>query len=142
MIGHNRGDTSGADVEQLIADVERSTPDAVKRERAHTRHSIRAKVTVEPASMSARGSERIEGVTGDLSSGGTQLLTSKPLRIADLYLVTFDCEQVDVPPTYALCVRARLVRSDAFESGLKFLTHVDINTPKGSTGADPPATII
>jgi len=114
------------DIDGLVRDMEQSTAEAVQQARAHVRHSLRARVVIEPASMSHRGPTGIDGVTGDVSSGGAQVLTTTPLRINDVYLVTFDRNVIDVPPAYAVCVRARIVRSDAFEAGLRFLAPIEL----------------
>lgn len=115
---------------EILSELEQSTPDAVKRLRAHARLTIHAKVIVEPANQSERGSWRIQGVSGDLSPGGTQILVPAPLRVGDLYLLTFDRGVLDVPPTFARCLRARLVREDAFEAGLKFFEAIRLPQPE------------
>jgi PilZ domain len=117
------------DAEELISEIEQNTPDAVKSERVHARHSVRAKVTVDPASMSHRRDSAIDGITGDVSAGGALILTNRPLCVNDVYLVSFDQLLLDIPPVYALCLRVRMVRSDAFEAGLKFIAPIRLPTP-------------
>jgi c-di-GMP-binding flagellar brake protein YcgR len=112
---------SPPETDALIDELAQGTPDAIKKLRHHTRLSIRVKVIVEPASLSHRDGVRLQGVTGDISAGGTQILLARPLRIGDLYQVSFDREQLDLPSVFALCLRGRLVRPDAFEAGLRFL---------------------
>ncbi|MCA9299987.1 MAG: PilZ domain-containing protein, partial [Phycisphaerales bacterium] len=101
--------------------------------------SVRVKIVVEPASMSHRQGVRLQGVTGDISAGGSQILLPRPLQIGDVYLVSFDRTQLDIPPVYALCVRGRLVKSDAFEAGLRFLEPV---TLPGTTNGDGGGAIV
>lgn len=112
---------------EMVRELEQSTPEAVKRQRSNVRVPMRAKVIVEAASLSERTGTRQQGVTGDMSSGGAMILTPRPLRIGDVYLLSFDRAQVDLPPAYMLCVRARMVREDAFEAGVKFLSPVDLS---------------
>ncbi len=127
------------DANELIKELEQSTPESVKNLRAHARISVRVQVTVQPASLSERDGVRLQGVTGDVSSGGTQILLARPLRIGDLYQLTFDRAELDIPPAFAICLRARMVRSDAFEAGLKFLSPVELPSASPST---PVASVI
>lgn len=122
----NEKQLSGLDADsmEILRELEQSTPEAVKRLRAHARLTIRARVIVEPANMSDRGNWRIQGVTGDLSAGGTQILVPRPLHVGDIYLLSFDRKVVDVAPVFARCLRSRLVREDAFEAGLKFFAQI------------------
>lgn len=129
MLSHEPTDTQATATDELVRDIEANTPDAVKAARAHARFSVRTQAIVEEASMSARTGARLQGVTGDISAGGAQILTARPLRINDVYLITFDRSSIDIPPAYALCVRARMVRTDAFEAGMKFLSPVSLPAP-------------
>lgn len=117
---------SDRDTEGLIEELAKSSNDAVKKLRTHTRQSMRVKVIVEPASLSARNGLRFQGVTGDISSGGTQILLARPLSIGDLYQVAFDREELDLPPVFAICLRGRMVRPDAYEAGLRFLEQLTL----------------
>lgn len=114
------------DTDALIDELAQSTPDAVRQMRHHTRLSIRVKVFVEPASLSHRDGVRLQGVTGDLSAGGTQILVPCPLLIGDLYQIWFDRSELDLPAVFALCLRGRTIRPDAYEAGLRFLEPVTL----------------
>ena len=120
---------------EILDEMKRSTPEAVESMRAHGRLSVRANVIVDPGNQSDRGSWRVQGVTGDVSAGGAQILTPAPLRIGDIYLISFDRSKIDVPPVFARCLRARLVREDAFEAGLKFLQPIELPTLAEGAGA-------
>lgn len=126
----NRNDAQDVDKrrDEMIAEIEQNTSDAVKRERAHARFSVRARVTAEPGSMSHRNGQAIDGVTGDVSAGGALILTSRPLFVNDVYLLCFDQAALPIPPVHALCLRVRMIRPDAFEVGLKFFSPIE--TPK------------
>lgn len=121
------------EAESLIDELAASTPEAVQKMRASTRLSIRAKVTIEPASLSHRDGRKLQGVTGDISTGGTQILLPKPLQIGDVYQIEFDRELIELPPIYAICLRGRQVRPDAFEAGLRFLEPVTLPTQGDQT---------
>ena len=110
----------------LIEELARSSNDAVKQLRGHTRRSFRVKVYVEPASLSARSGQRFQGVTGDISQGGSQILLARPLAIGDIYQISFDREELDIPPVFAICLRGRMVRPDAYEAGLRFLEQITL----------------
>ena len=106
---------------ELIDELSKNTADAVKQMRETTRLEVRIKVFVEPGNISAHQGVRFQGITGNISAGGTQILLARPLQIGDIYQVSFDRSELDHPPVYALCLRGRMVRKDAYEAGLKFL---------------------
>ena len=118
----------------LLVELEQSTPDAVKKSRAHTRITIRAKVAAQPADMSRRLSLKIQGVTGDVSAGGCQLLFPMPLNVGDIYWFTFDRTVLDIAPTFGRCMRCRIVKDDAYETGIAFFNPVEL--PKSLTTVD------
>ncbi len=122
----DRDQDISSDSIELLHELERSTRDAMNEQRVHSRIRIRAKVVVDPGNMSARDGRRFVGVTGDISTSGCQLLLAEPLRVGDFYRIEFDRETVDFAPVYARCVRARLVREDAFEAAMIFNQPADL----------------
>ena len=141
MIDRPARDTEprSADDEQILRELEQSTSQAIEAMRSSTRLAMRVPVIVEPGNASERGTRRLQGVTGDISSGGAQILLPLPIGVGDLFLVSFDRKTLDVAPVLARCVRARLVREDAFEAGLKFLTPIDLGHV---AGGDAPRSVI
>jgi hypothetical protein len=131
-----QGNGSGDSLE-LLAELERSTPDAVKKARAHTRLEVRCKVFAQPGDMSRRLDMKLQGVTGDISKGGCQALFPLPLHVGDIFSLSFDRSVLDIPPVLARCMRCRMIRDDAFETGLSFFVHVDLPTQL-SVGAEAP----
>jgi c-di-GMP-binding flagellar brake protein YcgR len=131
---------SDAQTEALIDELAKSSNDAIKQLRTHTRLSVRAKVYVEAASLSQRTGVRLQGVTGDISAGGTQILLARPLAIGDLYQISFDRKELDIPPVYAVCLRGRMVRPDAYEAGLRFLEPITL--PSASAKESDPGLIV
>lgn len=121
---------------ELIAELAANTGEAARSARRSTRLVIQAKVAVEKGSLSERTSAPLRGITGDISSGGTQLLLPRPLQIGDVYLLSFDRAEVDIAPVFALCLRGRQVRSDAFEAGLRFLEPVELPSENGAPNHD------
>ena len=111
---------------EAIAEIEENTPQHVKKMRTHARISVRAKVLAQPGSSSRRNEFQTSGVLGDISRGGCLILFSAPLRVGDIYRLTFDRKMLDLEPMFARCLRCRLVREDAFESGFSFFHPVDL----------------
>lgn len=136
MISGERPGADGSETLDLLADLERSTPDAVKRARAHTRIEVRCKVIAQHGDSSRRLDLKLQGVTGDVSRGGCQALFPVPLGVGDVYLISFDRGVLDISPTMARCMRCRMVREDAYETGLSFFTKVDL--PEEAPAPDEP----
>ena len=111
---------------EALSELERNTPDAVKQQRAHERVSIRCKVVAEPGNASDRLSMKVQGLTGDLSTGGCQVLFPVPVGVGDLYRLSFDRSMVDTAPIYVRCMRCRVVRDDAYEVGFLFFQPMDL----------------
>jgi len=137
---HNPASNGQADPEsfELLRELEQNTPDSVKKMRSHTRLSIRVKVVVQPGNASDRLTLKVQGVTGDLSAGGCQMLLPVPLGVGDVYWLAFDQATLPVPPLMARCMRCRLIREDAFECGFAFFKPVDIPRSMGARDGDRP----
>lgn len=114
------------DLINVLDEMERSTSDSLRAQRASTRHIIHSKVAVRPANISDRSSWTRDGTSSDISSNGSKVLLSRPIMVGDMFFLTFESECVHVPPVYARCMRCRLLNEEAFEVGFKFLTPVEI----------------
>lgn len=110
----------------VLSELEKNTPDEIRRQRAHFRLSIRARVTISSGNASEMLKFRVQCVTGDLSNGGCRILSPVPLRVGDVYRLDFDREQLPLPLTFARCLRCSLVREDAFECGFTFFAPVTL----------------
>jgi len=121
--GDNRGDPA-----DLLAELQQNTSDAVLRTRAHERIRVRASVVVQPGNASDQQRFKAQGVTGDISSGGCQILSPLPMVPGDFYRLSFDRQVVDLGLTFARCLRCKLIREDAFEVGFAFFTALDLTT--------------
>ncbi len=115
-----------ADTLAAMAELERNTPDQVKQLRSDTRISVRAKVTARPANSSGRNSFQCDGVLGDISRGGCLVLFPTPLRVGDIYRLSFDRKVLNLNAIFARCLRCRLIREDAFEAGFSFFQSIDL----------------
>ena len=114
------------DVLASLADWERNKCDAVKRARASTRIRIRSKVIAQPGNSGDRLKFKIQGVTGDISAGGCQILFPIPLRVGDIYRLTFDKTELNLDSVFARCLRCHLIREDAYKTGLEFFERIDV----------------
>jgi hypothetical protein len=56
-----------------------------------------------------------------------------PLLVGDVYRLQFERNTLDLPLTFARCVRCRLVREDAFEVGFAFFSAICL--PEEAVGA-------
>ena len=110
----------------MLQELERNTPDEIRRQRTSFRISIKAKVTLQPGNASELLKYRVQGVTGDLSEGGCRVLFPVPVIVGDIFRLEFDRDTVDLPLTFARCVRCLLLREDAFESGFMFFTPISL----------------
>jgi c-di-GMP-binding flagellar brake protein YcgR len=123
-------DTGGAiksdDAFDLLQDLEKNTSEEIRRQRAHFRLAIKASVTLQSGNASELLSMKVKGVTGDISAGGTSILFPIAPRVGDIYRLEFDREALDLPLTFARCVRCRLVREDAFEAGFSFFSPITL----------------
>lgn len=108
----------------LLAELERNTPDEIRRQRANFRIAIKARVILRPGNSSDFRRVKLQGVTGDLSAGGCGLLLPVPVTPGDIYRIEFDRKALDLPLTFARCVRCLLLREDAFEAGFRFFKSI------------------
>jgi len=110
----------------VLRDLERNTPAEIRRQRAHFRLAMKAGVVLQPGNASEMMKLRVQGVMGDISEGGCSVLFPIPIRVGDVYRLQFDRKTLDLPLTFARCVRCRLVREDAFEGGFAFFASITL----------------
>lgn len=112
--------------QSMLAELANNTNDGIRKQRAHFRLDIKARVILRPGNSSDLGQFKIQGVTGDISEGGCRLLLPAPCRVGDIYRVEFDRKMLDIPLTFTRCVRCALLREDAFEAGFRFFTPISL----------------
>ncbi len=115
------------DALESLADLERSKSDVVKRARTSTRIRVKSKVIAQPGNSRDRRRFKVQGITGDISSGGCQVLFPAPLHVGDIYWLTFDKSDVELDSVFGRCLRCRLIREDAYEAGFKFFQPIDVS---------------
>jgi hypothetical protein len=116
----------GGEAFGLLRDLERNTPAEIRRQRAHFRLAIKAAVILQPGNAGELTKLKVQGVTGDVSEGGCSGLFPVPIRVGDVFRLQFDRKLLDLPLTFARCVRCRLVREDAFEAGFAFFSPISL----------------
>lgn len=124
--GHS-GRSDDPDTVELLVELERNVPEAIKAQRSSTRVTVKARVEAFPASIRDRDETGIVGVTGDLSTGGCQIIFSRPVCPGDVVYLVFDREALDLAPVMARCMRSRLINDSAFETGFAFFSSLDIS---------------
>jgi len=115
------------DALEALADLERNKSSEIKEARTSSRIRIKSKVIVQPGNSGERNKIKIQGVTGDISAGGCQILFPVPLQVGDIYWLTFDRNDLQIDSMFVRCLRVRLIREDAFEAGFKFFSTIDLS---------------
>ena len=115
---------------ELLSELEQQTPAEIRRQRSTHRVAVRAHVLIQPGNASELLKLKVKAILGDISAGGCRVVSPLPLRVGDVYRLLFEREDLDLPVTFARCLRCRLVREDVFETGFQFFSPVDL------TGAD------
>ncbi len=116
--------SDGPDLEYL-KELEQQSSELV-RQRVHARKDAKVKVVLQPGNSSELLTLKIQGVTGDISEGGCRAMFPLPLKVGDIYRLKFDHSQVEIPLVFARCVRCRLVRETAFETGFSFFQPITL----------------
>lgn len=118
---------------ELLQELERNTPEEIRRRRAHFRLAIKSKVVISPGNASDATRFRWQGVTGDVSQGGCKALFPMPIAVGDVFRLDFREEPLGLSIIFARCIRCREVREDAYEAGFRFFTPIAL--PESNTNA-------
>ncbi len=117
---------------EFFEELERNTPDEIRARRDHFRIMVKAGASMRSANTSELRDFKVKGVTGDISESGCGLLLPLPAKVGDVYRLEFERAKIDLPTTFARCVRAYLVREDAFECGFRFFSTISLPNNLGS----------
>ncbi len=128
------GGVSADDAFNMLQELEQNTPEEIRRQRSHFRVILKAKVILLPGNASETLKFKVQGVTGDLSEGGCKALVPVPLAVGDIYRLQFDRATLDLPLTFARCIRCALLRENSFEVGFRFFTPITL--PRNVRPAD------
>jgi hypothetical protein len=130
MVGTSlKQDGTSIDAVLAVSAIEASTADAISTQRKHRRFDFRAKVIVHPANVVDRGDTKWLGECHDISRGGCRVLSIRPLELGSVYWIQFDSGTVKLDPVFARCVRGHLMRENAFDFGMSFLTPIELPEP-------------
>ncbi len=111
---------------ELLRGLDPAQRHEIAQARAHARVEIRLPVRARPGNASDSSGEVVAGLTVDLSRGGCRIVAVRPLRVGDVYRIEFDAPELDLPLTFARCLRCRLLREDAFEAGFAFFGELEL----------------
>lgn len=108
----------------MLQDLERQTPDEIRRQRSSDRIEIKAALVIKSGDSSRSREPAVHAVTGDISARGCRMLSPVPIGVGDVFRLEFDRASIDLPIIFARCLRCRLVREDAFELGFEFFSPI------------------
>ena len=128
MVGESLTQSSTSiDAIEAVQSIESSNADAIAAQRKHRRIDIRLRVVIQPGNSSDREKMQCLGECHDISKGGCRLLTPQPLEVGSIYWIQFEpSKKNQVDPVFARCVRGQLLRENAFEFGMCFLTPIEL----------------
>ena len=110
----------------LLQDIERQTTAEIRNQRAHERVCVKTKVFLQSGNSSELLSFKVQGITGDISQGGCQVMCPVPIRVGDVYRLQFCGGELNVSLVFARCMRCKLIREDAYEAGFSFFNPIEI----------------
>ena len=115
----------------LMRELEQNRSDDIRKQRAHFRIAIKARITLQSGNASELLNYKVQGTTGDMSEGGLGAIFPIAPRVGDVYRLGFNPEDIELPLTFARCVRCRLVQEGAYDSGFSFFSPIAL--PAGAT---------
>ena len=140
LLQHDSLPTSASDepeeLLEALVDLERNTSDAIIKSRSTARLRMKSKVIAQPGNSGDRAKLKMQGILGDISAGGCQILFPVPARVGDIYWLKYDKSEINVNEMFARCLRCRMIREDAYEAGFKFFEPVDLSCVITSRKAD------
>lgn len=122
-----------------LGDLEQNTDHAILAKRSSERLTLRTPIELRPGNASQRFDFKIQGVTADVSSGGTQALLKQPILAGDYFLMRFNDHADALGDVLVRCMRCRLVQEEVFEVGLQFEHDIDTSALLPRHAARPAA---
>ena len=114
------------DALEALGDLEQNTSEAIVAQRSSKRIDIHSEVMIRPGNSSNRSQFVIQGMTADISNGGTKVFLPCPVTPGDIYWLKFADDQVQIGSMLARCRRCIMINEDAFEVGLRFFNDIDL----------------
>lgn len=126
LFGDSSTKANVSEAYNMLEELESNTSDELLRKRTHFRIRIKSTVILLPGNASDHLKFKLQGTTGDLSQGGCQALFPMPVTAGDVYRLVFDRQTLDLPMTFAQCMRCQQLRDNAFEAGFRFFAPVTL----------------
>ena len=124
-----QGATSPEGLLSAIEDLATNTKQAVESSRrGNDRMELNSPAQLVPGNVSGRDGRTYDGNCRDISNRGCRLILTQPLVVGDIYLMEVENEELGLDPSFGRCVRCHMIREDAFEVGLNFLSPVSFET--------------
>lgn len=93
---------------------------------------VPAGIAVRPANSAERCANTMAGSCREVRSTSVVAVLSQPVAVGSFFQLSFDTEQLDLPPTFGRCDRCSLLAEDEFEVRFHFLQPIVLPT-SGST---------
>ena len=124
MVFDSNKDLSTEESFKVLEELELNQPKDVMEVRCVDEVEVKSTIWVEPGNASDRDGHKLVGMSSRIGKMNVTTVFSRPLRVGDVYRITFDKEALDLEPCYGLCRRCRFVNADTFESMLTFFAPV------------------
>ncbi|MHC4077298.1 MAG: hypothetical protein ACYST0_02520 [Planctomycetota bacterium] len=128
MIFENHEEMTSEESFKVLEELELNQPKDVVEARRVDEVEIKVTVWVEPGNSSERSGQKLAGTSSRVSRMSVTTVFPQPLKVGDIYRVTFDRDSLDLSPCYALCTTCHFVNEDAFKSTLNFFAPVEIKS--------------
>jgi len=110
----------------ILQDIEKQSGEKHQQQRVYERFAVKAKAILQPGNSSEFLSFKMQGIIGNISTGGCHAMFPVPIQVGDIYRLHFDKEQLNLPISFVRCLRCRLISEDAFEAGFIFFRPITL----------------
>jgi len=110
----------------ILQDIERTTNETIKNRRQSERIVLKTKVILQPGNSSELLTQKIQGITKDISTYGCGAMFPIPLMVGDTYRLSFESEPLALPLVFARCSRCQLIKEDVYEAGFAFFARIQL----------------
>ena len=120
----------GAESFKVLEELELNRPEEIRSARGEISITVRSRITARPADLCDRESECYEGTSRELQRRSIFGVFDRPVPVGSVFHLTFDEQELDLPPAYAMCHKCAILKDDAFDVTFSFLTPVDPPVPR------------
>jgi hypothetical protein len=111
----------------FLQEVETHVSEEKKQLRTHERLAAKMKVVLQPGNSSEFLGFKVQGITGNVSASGCQVLFPVPAEVGDVYRLRFDDKKLNQSPLFARCLRCRFISENEFETGFLFMGPITLS---------------